>query len=109
MTRQARTKVTISYRKAAKTPSARDRPVLRPPPPTAYRASQGLSPIAVYLEDNCDSGLSKAELIEQFQEYDCKHLIRETLADSLDYKIVVCKDCNKMEKKFRPGKKVEDG
>jgi hypothetical protein len=92
-----RNAVTRSYTKA--TP----RPVRAAVAPLALATPKGLSPLAKYLSDNEDSGLSTKELIEQFQEYDCSHPEWDVLASSLTYLIRKCKFCGKQEKKFKPG------
>ena len=94
-----RNRVTTSYRKVEK------RPVSRPVATQPLAVPKGLTPLAKYLTDNEDSGLTVQELIEQFQEYDCTHPKWEVLASSITYLIRRCEACHKQEKKFKPGVK----
>lgn len=96
-----RNRVTSSYTKA--TPRSASAPVTA----VHLRVPLGLSPLATYLSENEDSGLSAQELIEQFQEYDCRHPQWEVLASSLTYLIRKCKACGKQERKFKPGEKPD--
>lgn len=97
----ARNRVTSSYTKA--TPRRLSAPVASVPLATP----KGLSPLAKYLHENEDSGLTAQELIEQFQEYDCRHPEWDVLASSLTYLIRKCRSCGKQERKFRPGEKPD--
>jgi hypothetical protein len=62
-----------------------------------------LPALAQYLRDHENEGLTTQELIEQFQEYDCKHPEWDVLASSLTYLIHRCKYCGVQKKKFKPG------
>jgi hypothetical protein len=64
-------KVKTTFRKAARTPSKRLPGFVHPSHFPVAKTPQGLSPLAAYIEDNLDTGISVRELIEQFQEYDC--------------------------------------
>lgn len=93
-------KVKVRYQRAAKSPSQRKKP------PRDYsipelKQPKGLSPLAAYLEENADSGLTRAELIEQFQEYDCQHemMIRTIITPTKT--IDTCEICGLLVRKER--------
>lgn len=86
-----RKSVKVSYQVAQKSPSQRKKP------PRDYsipepKQPKGLSPLTAYLEENAGSGLTHAELLQQFQEYDCVHeMIR--MMTSQTKTIDVCEIC----------------
>lgn len=84
-------KVKVTYVPAEKTPSQRKKPPRDYSIPEA-KIPKGLSPLAAYLEENADSDLTRAELIEQFQEYDCEHKMIRTM-DSRTKTIDTCEIC----------------
>jgi hypothetical protein len=93
-----RNPVTTSYRKAVPRPRSRSKTI------PGLGEPKGLSPLARYLRDNEDAGISAPELIQQFQDYDCEHHW-VVLASSVSYVIRQCPDCGKHEKNFKPGEK----
>lgn len=96
-----RNSVKTTYRKAAVSPSERD-PV-HPAYLPELRAPTGLSPLATYLTENEDSGLSVLELIEQFQEYDCDHVDESVTARSSTKITFVCPACGRVRYAKKPG------
>lgn len=99
-------KTKVSYVKAGRTPSKRTHKRKQTLeefhesfiPPT--KVPHGLSPLARYLSENEDSGLTVEELIEQFQEYDCEH--REKTKIVTGHKeILTCSECGVIEVKLR--------
>lgn len=85
-------KVKVTYFPAEKSPSQRAKKPPRDYEIPELKTPQGLSPLAAYLEENADSGLSRAELIEQFQEYDCTHRMMRTM-DAQTKTIDTCEIC----------------
>jgi hypothetical protein len=93
-------KISTTYGKAATTPSRRK--VIKPKP-VEMRQPQAASPLHQYVQDNEESGLSVAELIQQFQEYDCEHREWEQISWSTSYLEFRCVGCRKIEKRKRTG------
>lgn len=89
-------KVKVSYVKAGSSPGQRKRGEIHPAHLPPMKQPKGLSPLARYLEENRDSGLTTQELIEQFQEYDCTHA--EKLHIVTGHKLITtCNDCGLVE------------
>lgn len=97
-------RVKIQYTKAGRTPSKRPRKQKETleefhesyiPP---LKSPHGLSPMARYLMENEDSGLTTQELIEQFQEYDCSHLEKSKVITG-HKEITTCVECGLVEVK----------
>jgi hypothetical protein len=59
-----------------------------------------LSPLARYVEENLGEGVTVQELVEQFQEYDCEHIISE-LAISPTQVFDHCEHCGLITKRKR--------
>jgi hypothetical protein len=97
-----KSKVITRYQKAGKTPSKRR---AQKKSSSAAPMPRGLSPMAQYVEDNQDSGISVLELIHQFQEYDCEHEKVEIVASSSETITERCVTCRRMNTKPRPGVK----
>lgn len=63
------------------------------------------SPLARYLHSEADSGLSVHELVEQFQEYDCKHEWGiEPIGVTEQQEIFQCQECGLTKHRLRPGR-----
>lgn len=90
-----RKKVKVTFQKARPMGNRHARPVT-----VEMRAPKGLSPLAQYIEENRESGLSLQELLEQFQEFDCEHK-DEAVITAPEYVIVHCTICGRAEKKER--------
>jgi hypothetical protein len=89
-------KVAVSYQKVRKKTSIRANIVKAQA--VEMKRARGLTPLAQYIEDNRESGLSVVELTEQFQEFDCDHLKAWALGKSPDFTIQHCPDCGLIEK-----------
>jgi len=88
-------------------------PVQRKPRLSGHRkAQEGMvveirprSPLARYLYENADSGLPVHELVEQFQEYDCKHEWGdEPIGTTEQEQVFQCRECGLTKKRLRPGR-----
>jgi hypothetical protein len=107
MPRGQRQHVNTSYTRASTTPSSRPRSIeafhesFIPPP----RQPTGLTPLAAYLEQESGGLLSRQELVEQFQEYDCPHESQTISGSTAEKLILVCHDCGLVSSKFKPGRK----
>jgi hypothetical protein len=93
-----RNKIKVSYRKAAVTPSKRQREIATAHPSYIPELKQpkGLSPLAQYLKDNEGCGISANELITQFQEYDCEHPNEIEEARGPTKITYACPDCGRV-------------
>jgi hypothetical protein len=103
--RVGRRRVITTYTRARVTPSKRITPIASDIPP--LKQPKGLSPLAAYIEENLDTGITVPELIEQFQEYDCEHRQVTKLAVTAEKITTRCDDCGLVETNFKPG--VENG
>lgn len=98
----ARSQVKLSYQRVERKPRPRGR----------RKAQEGTvfqirprSPLATYLFENADSGLPVYELVEQFQEYDCKHdWGLEPLGVTEQEQLFQCSECGLTKKRLRPGR-----
>jgi predicted Zn-dependent protease len=61
------------------------------------------SPLARYLAQEADSGLSVFELVQQFQEYDCEHSWGEPIASTEEKNFFVCDECGLGKTLIRSG------
>jgi hypothetical protein len=93
MPRTKKPKVEISFRKAGRSPSERKTAL---PQPT--KEPGGLSPLAQYIEDNAGSKLTRAELVEQFQEYDCDHKNRLRTVSASTFDLYTCPNCGLIDR-----------
>lgn len=100
-----RHRVTTTYTKAKRTPSARRRETIHPSFIPELKQPKGLSPLAQYVEDNRDTGIPVSELIEQFQDYDCEHEIEEEAGRSTTRISYSCLDCGRVRFQDKPGVK----
>lgn len=87
--------VKTSYRKAKTTPSGRS-PRTHPSFFPVLKTPHGLSPLARYVEENSESGISVWELIEQFQEFDCNHERELETGRSPRKSSYSCPDCGRV-------------
>lgn len=90
--------VKTSYQAARTTPSKR-----KPKKAPDARVPKGLSPLAQYVEDNLDTGISISELIHQFQEYDCPHTKWEVTSVGVTTITERCTECRMLKNKMKPG------
>jgi uncharacterized SAM-dependent methyltransferase len=97
----ARKTVQVSYQQASVTPSKRKRVGYEIP----TKNPKGLSPLAQYVEDNRDTGISVQELIAQYQEYDCEHKEMEIYSTTSEKVSSRCLECGLVQTKFKPGVK----
>jgi hypothetical protein len=58
--------------------------------------------MALYIEENREAGISIAELVEQFQEYDCEHF--EIQIGTTAFKVThLCTICGKISSTLKRG------
>ena len=93
--------VTTTYQRAGKSPGLR-RPRAKHKlyVQIVFPELHPLSPCALYIEENRESGIPVFELLEQFQEYDCEHLF-EQIAYSRHVTVLSCPLCGMVEKQER--------
>lgn len=88
-------KITVSYQRVKRRPRKK-----HPRWTDALPFVSRLSPLARYVEENLEDGITVQELIHQFQEYDCKHSWVE-LCVGTDHILDHCEICRKMKRKTR--------
>lgn len=99
-----RSNVKVSYRQAGTTPSRRERlEDVHPAFISEAKKPKGLSPLALYIEDNRDSGIPIAELVEQFQEFDCEHTSDEEVSRTATEILFICADCGRVRHARKAG------
>ena len=63
------------------------------------------SPLAQYLHQEADSGLTIHELVEQFQEYDCSYdWGEEPIGVTEQENVFQCVECGLTKRRLRPGR-----
>jgi len=90
-----RRNVKVSYRKVKQRPRKKHRRWTDAPP---YESR--LSPLAKYVEENLEDGITVQELIQQFQEYDCEHVWTELVVGT-EWVMDSCEICRLIKRKNR--------
>jgi hypothetical protein len=96
-------KVRVKFQKAGRSPSQRKKSEPHYADSVIY--FNGRNPLNRYIVENEDSGLSIAELTEQFQEFDCVHHMEHFATAFHTGEIVKeyrCAICYKTERKVIP-------
>lgn len=93
----ARSKVKVSYTRAALSPSER----APKPVKVTMREPEPQSPLHKYIAENEGCGLTVKELMEQFQEYDCSHEEWVVVSNTAAYIHLRCNGCWKCKKQLR--------
>lgn len=97
-----RRRVKTTYQQAGSTPSSRQRRSHKRTDSISGAVDHQSTPLARYIAENEDSGISVSELMEQFQELDCEHKGQSVLASTAEKKIVKCEDCGKVTTIIKP-------